>query len=153
MKQSVLIALVLVLGFGFIVFQVATTAGTAVEWQTDFAKAQNQANQQGKYLLLNFSGSDWCVWCRRLNDEVFSQPEFKTYARQHLVLAVADFPRYQHLPENLKRQNERLKATYGVKGFPTVILFNPKGEFVTQTGYQHGGAAAYVKHLKAFIEK
>ena len=49
-------------------------AGWAVDdaWLTDFDQAKQQAAASGKYILINFTGSDWCGWGKRLDQEVFS---------------------------------------------------------------------------------
>src|SRR3954469_19158244 len=76
------------------------------DWQTDFKKAQEQAKTDKKLLLVDFTGSDWCGWCIKLNREVFSKPEFKDYATKNLVLLEVDFPRAKVLPDSVRRQNQ-----------------------------------------------
>src|ERR1051326_4751371 len=64
-----------------------------LNWQTDLAKAQAQAKKENKLVMLDFTGSDWCGWCIKLNKEVFSKPEFVDYPKKNLVLVEVDFPR------------------------------------------------------------
>jgi thioredoxin-related protein len=120
---------------------------------TDFEAASEKAKAEGKYLLLDFTGSDWCGWCVKLNDEVFSKDAFKTYAAENLITVELDFPRRKQIPEATKKQNEELAKKYGVRGFPTILILSPEGELVEKTGYRRGGADAYVKHLEAIIAK
>ncbi len=35
-------------------------------WLTDFASAKQQAANENKKMLLDFTGSDWCYFCKRL---------------------------------------------------------------------------------------
>jgi protein disulfide-isomerase len=123
------------------------------KWSQDYDKALVQAKNTGKTVLVDFSGSDWCSWCMRLEKEVFSQKAFKKYAKDNLILVLVDFPRKKHLPAGMQERNERLAQQYGIEGFPTVVLINAKGETIAQTGYQPGGAANYVNHLKELIGK
>ncbi len=125
----------------------------ASEWETDFDKAAALAKESGRYLLADFSGSDWCGWCVKLDREVFSKKEFKKYAKENLVLALIDFPRSKPQSKKEKERNAALARKYGVKGFPAVLVFSPQGELVGRTGYQPGGAEAYVQHLREMIEK
>lgn len=127
------------------------TAAGAAEWETDFAKASAAAKQADKYMLLDFSGSDWCGWCIKLDKEVFSKPEFKAYAEKNLVCVLVDFPRRKTQSAELKKQNESLSRKYGIEGFPTIVLLAPDGALAGQTGYQPGGAGKYVEHLKSLI--
>ena len=139
---------------------VATTNTTtgAVEvkepvWMTDFEKATKLATKQKRPILVNFSGSDWCTWCQRLDKEVLAKKAFKDYAGKNLVLFVADFPARKKQPESVKQQNQMLAEKYGVRGFPTVLLLNSKGRALAQTGYRAGGADKYVVHLEELVSK
>jgi thioredoxin-related protein len=125
----------------------------AGEWETDFEKASRAAKASGKHMLLDFSGSDWCGWCMRLDKEVFSQDTFKDYAKKYLVLVNLDFPRKKKLSEELRKQNDALAKKYRVRGYPTVLLLSPDGKLVGRTGYQPGGPEAYVKHLAEMISQ
>jgi peroxiredoxin len=123
----------------------------AESWMTDFAQAKKEAAKRKVPILVNFSGSDWCGWCIRLDKEVFSQPEFKAYAKKNLVLFVADFPQRKPQAAAIKRQNRRLAERFGVQGFPTVLLVDASGKVLARTGYREGGAALYVKHLEELV--
>ncbi len=125
----------------------------AKEWETDFAEASALAKKSGKYMLLDFSGSDWCGWCIRLEREAFSKDEFKTYAKDNLVCVMLDFPRKNTQSQELKKQNAELARKYKIRGYPTIIVLSPDGEIAGKTGYQKGGPVAYVKHLTAIIDK
>ncbi|MGJ8637922.1 MAG: thioredoxin family protein [Opitutaceae bacterium] len=123
-------------------------------WMTDFEAAKAKAAEEKKPLLLDFTGSDWCGWCIKLDKEVFSQDAFKAYAKESLVLVELDFPRDSStLPEGVAEQNEALAKKYGVRGFPTILVLSPDGKLVEETGYQRGGAESYVEHIKAIVEK
>ncbi|WP_372807304.1 thioredoxin family protein [Pontiella sp.] len=121
-------------------------------WMTDFEKAKEVAKEKKHHILVDFSGSDWCGWCVKLDKEVFSKDEFKAYAKENLVLVLADFPRDKsNQSEALIKQNNELAKKYGVRGFPTVFLLSPEGEIVAKTGYRDGGPEAYVKHIQQLI--
>jgi len=124
-----------------------------LEWNTNFDQAKTQAKTEGKYMLINFTGSDWCPWCFKLRDEVFKTDAFKEYATESIVLMEADFPKRKALPEALKQQNRKLAGDYGVQGFPTVAILNHKGDLVALTGYQRGGAVKYIEHVKSLIKQ
>jgi len=120
-------------------------------WATDFETAKKLAVEKKLPILADFSGSDWCGWCIKLDKEVFSQKEFKTFAGDNLVLFMADFPRKKKQDEKIKKQNAELMKKYAVGGFPTVLLMDAEGKVFARTGYERGGATAYVAHLKKLI--
>ena len=123
-------------------------------WNTDFGKASAKAKAEGKYILIDFSGSDWCGWCVKLDKEVFSRNAFKDYAKDNLVLILADFPRDKSKQsEKLQKRNQELSKKYKVRGFPTVFILSSDGKILDKTGYQAGGPESYVAYIKKVIAK
>lgn len=120
-------------------------------WMTDFEAAKKLAKKENKHILIDFSGSDWCHWCVKLDEEVFHKPEFIKYASENLVLFMADFPVDTAQKPEVKQQNKALKAKYGVRGFPTVIILDPSANKVGKMGYQAGGPVKYIKSIKSII--
>ena len=122
-------------------------------WETDFDKAKAKAKEENKYILIDFSGSDWCGWCIKLDKEVFSQSAFKNYAKDNLVLLLVDWPQSAANKAEIQAKSRPLMEKYGVNSFPTVILLDPNGQPIKngKTGYQPGGAEAYVAHIKKLI--
>ena len=118
-------------------------------WLNDYKKAQEEAKANNKLLLLNFTGSDWCGWCIKFDKEVWSQPQFKDYARDNLVLVELDFPRRKDQPVEVKKQNVQLAQQYEVLGFPTIVVLNGNGQKLWQfDGYFPGGPEAFVAQLQ-----
>ena len=122
-----------------------------LDWESNLETALQKAKQENKAVLVNFTGSDWCVWCKRLSSEVFTQSEFEKYAEDNLVLVKIDFPQRIEQSTETKMYNNQLAQRFGVEGFPTILLFNSQGKMVLQTGYQPGGAKSYVQHLKSYL--
>jgi len=121
------------------------------EWMTDFAAAKIKATAEQKPIILDFTGSDWCGWCIKLDKEVFSQEAFKEFAADNLVLVELDFPRGKEQSEELKAQNKALAEKYKIRGFPTIMVLSPEGKLVEKTGYLRGGPEAYVEHIKEIL--
>ena len=117
-------------------------------WLTNYEVAARQAAAEKKMLLLDFTGSDWCGWCMRLDHEVFSQAEFIEYAKDRLVLVKVDFPRAKPQTEAEKQQNEQLSEKYKIEGFPTIVVLDPKGAKVGELGYEEGGAKVWLSSLE-----
>ena len=96
------------------------------DWNTDMNKAIQISQQTGKPLMLFFTGSDWCGWCKRLVKEVYKTPEFNKWAKKNVVLVEIDFPRRTKLSEELTKQNRELQQMFGVRGYPTIWFISPK---------------------------
>ena len=100
-------------------------------WENNFDKALQEAKTTHKYVLLNFSGSDWCGPCIKLHNDYFSTTLFKRFADEHLVLVNADFPRQKknQLSKELQKQNDHLADLYNANGnFPLTVLLSPEGK-------------------------
>ncbi|HEY6169678.1 MAG TPA: thioredoxin family protein [Verrucomicrobiae bacterium] len=119
-----------------------------LEWLTDLNAAKAKAKKENKILMLDFTGSDWCGWCIKLNKEVFTQPEFAEYAKKNLVLVELDFPAKKPQSPELKAANKKLQAEHQVRGFPTIIAMSPEGKVLwKQPGYLAGGPKAFIAKL------
>ncbi len=116
-------------------------------WVTDYDEAFVKARNENKHVLINFTGSDWCGWCKRLDREVFNQQEFKEYASENLVLLKLDFPRRTPQPKDVKLRNQRYAQEFGVRGFPTILIAQANQNVVLRTGYKAGGAEQYIEHI------
>ena len=117
-------------------------------WSQDFEAAKKRAAAEHKDLLVDFTGSDWCGWCIRLQKEVFTTDAFVKAAPEKFVLVELDFPQGKTLPAETKAQNEKLQKEYGIQGFPTLLLLDASGRPFARTGYREGGPEAYLKHLE-----
>ena len=70
----------------------SSAAFAAAGWEDNYEKAMAKAKAEKKMVLLDFTGSDWCGWCIKLDKEVFSKKEFKDYAKENLVLVEGGVP-------------------------------------------------------------
>lgn len=156
MKKTTIILLVilLIIPAGLISKQTKKKpSGEILTWMTDFEQAKLMAKTHKVPILINFTGSDWCIWCKRLSSEVFEQKEFTEYAKKNLVLLKIDFPRSIKQTDAVKRQNRNLAQQFNIEGYPTIILTDASGNEINRTGYQPGGATNYVSHLKLLLGK
>lgn len=120
-----------------------------IPWVLDFNAAKAKAKAENKHLLINFTGSDWCGWCKRLESEVFAHKEFIDAASKNYVMVYLDFPNAQELKDKVvdAELNQKLSKEFGVQGFPTIMLTNADGHPYARTGYKDGGPTPYVTHL------
>jgi thioredoxin-related protein len=106
-------------------------AGTPPAWHHNLQEAEAEAKKDHKLILLNFSGSDWCGPCIKLEREIFENEQFQAYAAQHLVLVNADFPRLKknQLDKQQVALNEKMAEQYNKTGaFPLTLLLDAEGK-------------------------
>ncbi len=99
----------------------------AAEWMTDFEAAKAKAKAEGKTVLVDFTGSDWCHFCIVLRRRVLDTPAFEAWGADKFVYLEVDLPRTTRLPQELLKQNNELVKQYRVGGFPTVIVLDAAG--------------------------
>lgn len=133
----------------FVSFAEASPA--KLNWVTNYEEALNTAKSEKKPLLLFFTGSDWCGWCHKLENEVLDTMDFSDAAASKFVFVMVDFPMKKAQDPKLAQQNKELQKKYDVKGFPTVILIDAQQNQIGVTGYRPGGAKAYVDHLMKMV--
>ena len=120
-------------------------------WAADLPKALEQAKAENKTVLLDFTGSDWCVWCIKFDDDVLSKPEFASYAKTNLVMVMVDFPNAKPQSDAVKKANKDLQDKFKVDGFPTYVALTPDGkEIGRQTGYLSDDPTAFIAELEKF---
>jgi protein disulfide-isomerase len=125
------------IAIGLLACWACVQAGAAeLEWLTDLSKAQAKAKAENKLVMLDFTGSDWCGWCIKLNKDVFSKPEFAEYAKKNLVLVEVDFPRKKKLSDGQQKANQALGQKYKIKGYPTIVVLDKEGTKVGELGYK-----------------
>ncbi len=131
----------------------SATAAT-VQWRTDFESAKAEARKDGKIVVMNFSGSDWCGFCIKMKKEALDMKAFTDYAAKNAVLVEVDFPNRKKLPAALVKSNEALKKKFAVGGYPTFVVTDATGnEIGRQVGYLQGGPLAFVDKLEKFKAK
>ena len=122
-----------------------------LKWYTDVREAITESNKVHKPMLMFFTGSDWCGWCIRLQNEVLKTPEFTKWAAENVILVELDYPRRTPQTPEIKNQNNELQQAFGIQGFPTIYFtsaeaidgkVNFKG--LGQTGYVAGGPTAWL---------
>jgi thioredoxin-related protein len=120
-------------------------AAHAAGWTEDYASALTKAKKEHKLLLLNFTGSDWCPWCKKFDAEIFATKKFEDFAAGKLVLVTLDYPREHALSKEVVDQNAALQKKYNVDGFPTIIVLDSDEKVVfKQEGFMEGGPEAFL---------
>lgn len=106
------------------------------EWSNDYDTAIRDSRNTGRPIMLVFTGSDWCLWCQKLERDILSKPEFSKWSKKLIKIEV-DFPQSTSLSQKIADRNQQLLQRYGkhVESYPTVLFVNAKGKVLAKTGY------------------
>jgi thioredoxin-related protein len=132
----------------------SSNAQESGKWYTSLEEAAKVSMTTGKPIMANFTGSDWCGWCKKLKKEVFDKTEFKNWANENIVLLDVDFPRRVTQTDELKKQNRELQQMFKVGGYPTIHVFNvvvKDGKLqldpIKKSGYVAGGPKPFIESI------
>ena len=120
----------------------------------DYTEAVQLAKVTKRPIMLIFSGSDWCPWCKKLTNEVFKTHEFAAWSTRNVVKYEVDFPHSAYQQSTKTQQtNHALKQKYGtwVQVFPTVLFIQPDGTVIGKMQYDGKGVAGFVSQAAAVL--
>ncbi len=124
-------------------------------WERSETVARQRAAREGKPLLIWFTDSSGSPLSKAMSDELFSSPEFESWASEKLIrLRVdsnermsADDSRDLSLDEKLSKETDirnyvaEMKKRYKILGAPVLVMLNPSGEVIAKyRGYKRGDA-------------
>ncbi len=121
-------------------------------WEESETIARQTAARESKPILIWFTDSARSPMCKVLSAELFSKPEFESWAAENVVRLRVDSSVSADeddlsLDEKITRETEmksyvaRLKKRYRVLGHPSVLMLNPSGEVIERLrGYKRGDA-------------
>ena len=126
-----------------------STAMAEEGWLVDFEKAKAQAAKEGKAILMEFTGSDWCPPCKALHKNVLVKDIFKEEMPKHYILLKLDNPRDKSKQTDAeKAQYKELAREYKVTGVPSVFLADADGNpFFKSSGYSGQSADEWVEQM------
>jgi protein disulfide-isomerase len=101
-------------------------------WTTDFQQALKLAKSQSRPIYLYFSGSTWCIWCKKMEKELHNQDGFRQKMVGKFLFVHVDLPAGSAPNEETKA----LLETYHVKGVPTALVLSPDGEELARFRYR-----------------
>jgi protein disulfide-isomerase len=123
----------------------------SISWTTNYNEALTRSKQEGKPVLLFFTGSDWCGWCTQLQREVLNTESFYELANDRYIFVEVDFPKKKSLSSNVLEQNKFLAKKYHITSYPTIVVVDSSGSTLGESGYKSGGAEKYAAHLDSIV--
>ena len=84
-------------------------------WNEDFEVAKAAAAKEKKLILMNVTGSDVCDRSAISEKTIFSQKEFKDFAKDNLILFNLDFPNVKPQSGKIEKQHEELAKKLKLK--------------------------------------
>ena len=100
----------------------ATVAASEMAWVSDYETARARATASGRLVMIDFY-TDWCVWCKRLDQGTFTDEKVIRLAQGVLPVKV-----------NAEKEGRSLAREYAVRGFPTILFVDGQGSLKKTIG-------------------
>jgi thioredoxin 1 len=106
---------------------VSYAQGTQINFiNNSWPEALKQATAQNKYIFVD-AYATWCGPCKMLQATTFKDPKAAAFYNSNFVNVALDMERGTH---------PQLAQNWGMRAYPTLIIFNSKGKIVLNTvGY------------------
>ena len=129
-----------------------TGASTPAGWLDDLELAKKRAKASGRMILAAFEGSDWCGWCKKMEKDVYTQPDFMPRVTPRFVPVYIDKPRDRELlSEKCRERNPELHGEYSVRGVPCVVILDAEGKEVGRVGGYKQNVDALMERVDAIV--
>jgi len=108
----------------FLLFAVEGWSAGQVRWFQSFEQAQLQAKKSGKPIFVD-AFADWCGWCHKLDQEVYSDKKFVQYMERYVPVKI---------DVEDGGQGTRFAEKYAITGLPTLLVTDPNGTVTNRIG-------------------
>ena len=98
----------------------------------DFNKGIVLSGKEGKPMLVDFY-TDWCHWCKVMDEKTFSQKDVRDYLEKNFVAVriQAEDREASVTYKNKTYSNVDFTRAAGIKGFPSIAFFDKQGNPIT----------------------
>jgi hypothetical protein len=117
------------------------------DWLEDIRLAKAILAQQPKRVLFLYF-TDSSEFCQKFEKEILKTEEFTTWPYYSFVFLKIDYTKGVERPKHIDEQNKMLAELYAVRGYPFVILVNPKNQKIGESKYMKGGPKVFLEELR-----
>jgi thioredoxin-related protein len=118
-----------------------------------FTEGMELAAKQKKHVVIDFY-TTWCVWCKRMDRQTFSDPEVKKFLAENFVTIRVDaedttqritYQGKEHTPATLARR-------FGIRNYPTLVYLDREGELIRAvSGFMN--ASQFLSHIQGIVKE
>jgi thioredoxin-related protein len=102
----------------------STFAFSETTWLHNYDEALANAKQDSKPIFVDCF-ADWCVWCHKLDKEVYTDPKFEIFLQGFVPL---------RLNVEDHADGSRVAASYGVDSLPSILILDGEGKLLNRIG-------------------
>ena len=112
--------------------QATSELAPQIEWPS-FPDALSVADSSQKVIIIDI-WSRTCGWCRKLQSEVYTQPDLQEFVFSNFELGRLDIDAESDtlVYKGYTLSSQMLSAGFGATGTPTTIFLEPDGSYITR---------------------
>ena len=122
----------------FVIMLFTASNACAISWRNDLDGAIKSAQGSGEPIMADFY-TDWCGWCKKLDSDTYSDDTVDTLSRNFVCVKING------------DSDRELVRKYNVRGYPTIVFFNSKGDVIT-THVGYASAADLAKIMEGILK-
>ncbi len=112
--------------------QSATDPAKGIDWQS-FQDGLSISKDTATKLLVDVY-APWCGWCSRLQSDVYSSQDVRSYVNEHFTVARLNI---DEMDDSLSFKGYTLSSAelamgFGASGTPTTVFLSPDGDYITR---------------------
>jgi len=123
-------------------------------WLTDLEAAKKVAQKEGKDILIEFTRSEGCGWCIKLEKEVLAQKAFQQQIPEHYVMVMLNYPHDENQwSTEEKEQYDQLLKYYRIRKFPYLVFADSDGRPYDKESYRDRQPKEYLEEIVGIRSK
>jgi len=111
----------------------SAAAPGAVQWRS-WDEGLREASASKRPVLVDVY-TDWCGWCKRMDRDVYSREDVRTYLERNFVTVKLNAEASTRATyEGRVQTSSTIARRFGVRGYPTSVFLRPGGEHMVNVG-------------------
>jgi tetratricopeptide (TPR) repeat protein len=108
----------------FLIASPSFAATQSVQWVRDYDQALAKAAKDAKPIFVD-AYADWCMWCHKLDQEVYSDPNFVKFMNNFVALKI---------DVESTSKGRQFAEKYQITGLPTLFVLDSSGKISNRIG-------------------
>lgn len=97
---------------------VQASAADQIQWAPNYDAAVTKAKASNKLIMADFY-TDWCVWCKKLDSDVYTNPS-----------VIQNTDKVVPVKVNAEKEGVDLAKKYNITGYPTILFLTSDGTVI-----------------------
>jgi thioredoxin-related protein len=128
----------------FLLMMAPAHAAEQIQWLRKYDQAVAESKKDSHPIFVDVY-ADWCIWCHKLDKEVYTDPKFIEYIKGFVALKI---------DSEDNGEGTRLAEKYGIDGLPAMLILDANGNLLNKlSGYMDAKEMIQgIQHVQSLLE-